>query len=82
LEVDFFYGRDRPRPSNFFTGVFGRWHDRARLLTFTDDYITGVPKSKPYHFDNMALSQSSPEFNVRMLIEGIKIVPAEGNISQ
>jgi hypothetical protein len=22
--VYFFYGRDRPRPSNFFTGIFGR----------------------------------------------------------
>jgi hypothetical protein len=30
-----FYGRDRPRPSNFFTGVFGRWRNRARFLTFT-----------------------------------------------
>jgi hypothetical protein len=32
----FFYGRDRPRPSNYFTGVFRRWRDRARFLTFTD----------------------------------------------
>jgi hypothetical protein len=35
----FLHGRDRPRPSIFFTGIFGRWRDRARFLTFTDAQV-------------------------------------------
>jgi hypothetical protein len=33
--VYFFYGRERQRPSNFFTAIFGRWLDCAHFLTFT-----------------------------------------------
>jgi hypothetical protein len=35
-----FYGSDQPRPSNFITGVFGHWRDRALFLTFTDVIVT------------------------------------------
>jgi hypothetical protein len=34
-----------PRPSNVFTGVFGRWRDRARFLTFTGKSCAGDKKN-------------------------------------